>query len=63
MKIKMSYESGALIHRALEDIDDLGDSFMIIAIYDGEFITDYITVICQLMKRWMDRQMRSLTKK
>lgn len=42
MKIKMSYESGDLIHRALEDIADLGDSFMVIAIYDGELITDYI---------------------
>ncbi|WP_415579501.1 hypothetical protein, partial [Lactococcus hircilactis] len=36
------YESGDLIHRALEDIADLGDTFMVIAIYDGEFITDYI---------------------
>ena len=42
MKIKTSYESGDLIHRALEDIADLGDTFMVIAIYDGEFITDYI---------------------
>ena len=42
MEIKTSYESGDLIHRTLEDIEDLGDTFMIIAIYDGEFITDYI---------------------
>lgn len=40
--MKNSVESGDLIHRALEDIADLGDSFMVIAIYDGEFITDYI---------------------
>lgn len=42
MKIKTSYESGDLIHQALEDIAYLGESFMIISIYDGEFITDYI---------------------
>ena len=40
--MKISCNSEELIQEVLSDIEDLGDSFMIIAIYDGEFITDYI---------------------
>lgn len=40
--MKISCNSEELIQEVLSDIEDLGDSFMVISIYDGEFITDYI---------------------
>ena len=40
--MKISCNSEELIQEVLSDIEDLGKSFKVFAIYEGEFITDYI---------------------